>query len=111
MLSGVFSAAHLEFHCRILKQLAVRRAALRLVYGLQAQVADTATDVYDVLVKGVQGFQRLLDGSEVVCNLHDMDEVMRLTLEAGLKRKATAHNGLTGVDTGLTELNRMSGGR
>ena len=110
LLSGVFSAAHLEFHCRILKQLAVRRAALRLVYGLQAQVADTATDVYDVFVKGVQGFQRLLDGSEMVCNLHDMDEVMRLTLEAGLKRKVTAHNGLTGVDTGLTELNRITGG-
>lgn len=108
--SGVYSAAHLEYHCCILRQLALRRSAVRLLHGLLAQAAEAASDVYDLLLEGLQGFQKLVDGTEMLGSLHDMDEVMRLTLEAGRARRESATAGLTGVDTGLRQLNRLTGG-
>ena len=111
MLAGrVASAAHIEYHCLILQQYYLRRRLVQVLSEQLKAAGDMTNDVYDVVIAVQREIAALLDDSEVEDHLHDMPEVMDRTVREVERRQALSVGGLTGVPTGLAELDALTGG-
>ena len=79
-------------------------------HKLLALVADETTDIADTLVDA----HNLLDRFEGECgtidHLRDMDTLMDDTLQQVDARQASGINGITGIPTGLADLDRLTSG-
>lgn len=104
------SSAHLEFHVNILKQKYIRREMIRGLQQLLAASADETIDIADTIVDT----HLLLDRVENECgateHLRSMEQLMKDTIQQVEHRVATNQDGITGVPTGLTDLDRMTAG-
>lgn len=110
-LSGrVASGAHLEYHVAILKELYIRREAILGSHKQLAAASDQSVDIADILV----GMHNLLDRLEgtlgTADHLRGMEQLMEDTLAQVEARVENNKNGVTGIPTGLTELDEMTGG-
>ena len=104
-ISGrVVSSVHLEYHVRILHEKHLRREMILGFHKLLALAADETTDIADTLVDA----HNLLDRFEGECgtidHLRDMDTLMDDTLQQVDARQASGINGITGIPTGLADL-------
>jgi replicative DNA helicase len=103
----VNSAAHLEAHCRIIQQFHVRREIISLGLRLSQYGYDDTRDPLDLLTDAQVNLTQLHSGLETRAT-KTAAELYRLYFEE-LARK-TKQQGLTGIPTPLTELNRFTGG-
>ena len=108
--SRVASSAHLEYHARIVHQKYIRREMIVGFSKLLTLSGDETIDLTDTLVDG----HNLLDRLEGACGhnrqLRDMDTLMQATLTEAEGRMQKNKDGVTGIPTGLTELDKMTGG-
>jgi len=108
--SRIASAAHLEYHACILREMYIRRELIIGSYKQQAAAADKSMDVTDVLV----GMHDLLDGLEgemgTTDHLRTMNQLMEDTLAQAEARVENSKNGITGIPTGLSDLDRLTAG-
>ena len=108
--SQVASSAHLQNHCLIIKDLFLRREVIK---GLSKQLStaqDMSVDLMDV-VCGIQELVTQVENDAIKGdNLRDMEELMDDTLQQAEVRMENSVNGVTGADTGLTDLNKITGG-
>lgn len=108
--SYVASAAHLERHALILKQEFVRRKMAATFGRLQASACDLTIDLDDTIVEA----HNLLDDIEKEFghrnHLRDMPQLMENTLAELDQRCANNRNGVTGIPTGLTDLDKITSG-
>lgn len=106
----VASSAHLEQHAAILLGLYVRREMICGLHKLLASAADESVDLDEILVQ----LHRLSDHleGEAAFNdyLRDMDQLMLATLKQMDARVANNCNGVTGVPTGLSDLDKLTAG-
>lgn len=104
------SSVHLEYHVKILKQKYIRREMIRGLQELLAASADETIDIADTIVNT----HHLLDRVENECgateHLRSMEQLMEDTIQQVEHRVATSKNGVTGVPTGLTDLDRLTAG-
>jgi replicative DNA helicase len=105
------SAAHLETHCRIVKDLYIKRRLIVIGAQLQTQGFDQTTDPDDIITaleRQLMELQELLAGATDV--MHISYAVKRAMTE--LQRRMECHRqGITpGIDTGFARLNRLTGG-
>lgn len=110
-LSGrVASGAHLEYHAAILKELYVRREAILGSHKQLATASDRSVDIADILV----GMHNLVDHLEGTLNTTDhlrgMEQLMEDTLTQVEARVENNKCGVTGVPTGLADLDKMTAG-
>lgn len=108
LTSKVASAAHIEYHARIIWQKYLQREIIQIASDLQTRSYDESNDVDDLLDYAENTFFQLSQGSmkrEAVQIDPVIDEAIRLMKEA-----AKRTDGLSGVPSGFTGLDRMTSG-
>lgn len=106
----VASSAHLEYHALILRQMYIRREMIAGLHTLLASAADESVDLSDVLADLHRLAGHLESGAVSNNCLRDMERLMQDTLEQMDKRVENNRNGITGIPTGLRELDRLTAG-
>ncbi len=110
LCARVVSSAHLEEHAYILQEKFVRREMIVGLHRLLPMAADEATDLGDALAE----LHRLADYLEGECgtadHLRDMDKLMADTLAQVKLRMQDNKDGITGIPTGIADLDRITAG-
>lgn len=110
-LSGkVATSAHVEYHAQIVHQKYLRREMIVGFNKLLACAMDETMDIADTLVDAHNLLDRL-EGEFGHNNcMRDMDTLMADALAEAEGRVKKSKDGVTGIPTGLTDLNRMTAG-
>ena len=106
----VASSAHLEYHALILRQMYIRREMIAGLHTLLASAADESVDLSDALADLHRLAGHMESGAVSNNCLRDMERLMQDTLEQMDKRVENNRNGITGIPTGLRELDRLTAG-
>lgn len=106
----VAASAHLEYHALILRQMYIRREMIAGLHTLLASAADESVDLSDALADLHRLAGHLESGAVSNNCLRDMERLMQDTLEQMDKRVENNRNGITGIPTGLRELDRLTAG-
>ena len=106
----VASSAHLEYQALILRQMYIRREMIAGLHTLLASAADESVDLSDALADLHRLAGHLESGAVSDNCLRDMERLMQDTLEQMDKRVENNRNGITGIPTGLRELDRLTAG-
>lgn len=110
LLSRIGSTAHLEYHTLILKQKYIRREVILGFHKLLALAADESIDIADTLADAHTLLDRLENERGTAEHLRSMTQLMEDTVALVEKRVASNKNGLTGIPTGFTDLDRLTAG-
>ncbi len=108
LTNRVASAANIEYHARIIAQKHIQRELIRVSTKVIKDAFEDTTDVFQLLDDAEQGLfsitQQNLSGS--------FESMGTLTSKAlkQLEELAEKKEGLTGVPTGFTELDRLTSG-
>ena len=108
LTTRINSAVHLDAHCRILNELAIRRQVIRTSDGLVKDAYEGSEDVFELLDKAQQS---LFDISEqnTARNYAPIKTILQETF-AELEQKRHQKDGLTGIPTGFIDLDRLTSG-
>ncbi len=104
----VGSAAHLEFHARIIAQKYIQRELIRVTSEIQNEAYDLSKDVDDLLNTAEKSIFDLAYG-----NIKNETQVMGDVIRESLKQIEEASqrtDGLSGVPSGFTSLDRITQG-
>ena len=108
LTSRVGSAAHLEYHARIVAQKYIQRELIRVSSDIQEKAFDEGTDVDDLLDYSERELLDIAEGhikKETVKLNHLLKTAIEQIEEAG-KRK----DSLSGTPSGFTKLDRLTSG-
>ncbi|MBN2742287.1 MAG: replicative DNA helicase [Marinilabiliaceae bacterium] len=108
LTSRVASAAHIEYHARIIYQKFLQREMIRLSSGLQTKAYDDTIDVDDLLDEAENSFFLLAQGN-MKKDTVQINPVIHEAIEK-IKESGNRPDGLSGVPSGFTELDRMTNG-
>ncbi len=108
LTNRVASAANIEYHARIIAQKHIQRELIRVSTGIIRDAYEDTTDVFQLLDDAEQGLfsitqQNLSRGYESMGAL--ASRALKMLEELSQKEE-----GLTGVPTGFTELDRLTSG-
>jgi replicative DNA helicase len=104
----VNSAANIEYHARIVVEHALKRQMINLSGEIQKMAYEDTTDVFMLLDTMEQKLFAIAEGN-IRKNYSDMGQIMRSAL-VELEMKKDQKEGLTGVPTGFTALDRVTSG-
>ena len=104
----VASAAHIEFHARIIWQKYIQREIIRISSLIQTKSFDEANDVNELLQEAESSFFMLSQGT-IKNEVTQIAPVIKEAIEL-LQRNMARADGLTGVPSGYTALDRMTSG-
>ena len=108
--SKVATSAHIEYHMQIVHEKYLRREMILGLNKLLACSLDETMDIADTLIDAHNLLDRLEGEFGHNDHIRDMDALMTDTMEEAEQRIAKSVNGITGIPTGLTDLNRMTSG-
>ncbi len=108
LTNRVASSANIEYHARIIAQKHIQRELIKVSTNIIKEAYEDTTDVFDLLDKAEQSLfsiteQNLSRGSEGMSSL-----VTRAIKQ--LEELSEREEGLTGVPTGFTDLDRLTSG-
>ena len=110
MSSKVASSAHIEYHAQIIHQKYLAREMVVGFNKLLTCAMDETIDIDDTLIDAHNLLDRLEGESGHNAHIRDMETLMADTMEEAERRIAKSVNGVTGIPTGLTELDKKTGG-
>lgn len=108
LTSKVNSAANIEYHARIISQAAIKRDLITISSEIQRDAFEETTDVFKLLDKTEQALFRISE-TNIRKNYADMGTLMRQALDE-LDKKKNNTDGLTGVPSGFSSLDRLTSG-
>lgn len=108
--SKVASSAHIEYHAQIIHQKYLAREMVVGFNKLLPCAMDETIDIDDTLIDAHNLLDRLEGESGHNAHIRDMETLMADTMEEAERRIAKSVNGVTGIPTGLTELDKKTGG-
>lgn len=108
LTSRVSSAANVEAHARIITEMAIKRELISIATKIHKDAYEDTTDVFDLLNSTEQA---IFEVSEINIrkNFADMRSIMHEAITELEIRKNRA-DGLTGVPSGFTGLDRVTSG-
>lgn len=108
LTNRVASAANIEYHSRIIIQKYIQRELIRISTDVINSAYEDTTDVLDLLDKAEKNLFEIAQNN-LRRDSRKMDDILHETLKEieALKDKK---DGLTGVASGFTELDRMTSG-
>lgn len=110
LTTHVISSAHLEEHVSILRSIYLRREMIHGLQRLLSSSADETMDLDELLVQ-LHTFVDHLTGEAAFDDyLRDMNRLMIDTLTEMDNRVKNNQNGITGIPTGLRELDKLTAG-
>lgn len=104
----VNSAANIEYHARIVSEMAIKRELITIAAEIQQEAYEDTTDTFSLLDKTEQRIFNVSE-SNIRKNYADMRSMMREAITE-LEAKKSRKDGLTGVATGFTVLDRLTSG-
>lgn len=108
LTSKVNSAANIEFHARLITQASIKRELIAISSEIQREAFEDTTDVFKLLDKTEQALFQISE-QNIKKNYADMGALMRQAL-AELDEKKNNKEGLTGVPSGFSALDRLTSG-
>jgi replicative DNA helicase len=108
LTSRVASAAHIEFHARIIAQKYIQRELIRVSSEIQAKAYDATIDVDDLIDFSETSLFKVAEGNikkETLPIRPILKEAARLIEEASRRE-----DGLSGIPSGFTALDRITSG-
>lgn len=107
LTSKVSSAANLEYHARILIEHSIRRHLIRISSSLQKDAFDDTVDVFEILAgldtKIGEKISPYLKGKEITAK-----QLFIKTM--GIMQARTQNNGITGIPSGYSMLDKITAG-
>ena len=104
----VNSAANIEYHARVISEHALKRAMITMASVILRDAYEDTTDVFSLLDQAEQSLFRISE-SNIKKNYADMGSIVRQAL-AELETKKNNKDGLTGVPSGFSALDRVTSG-
>lgn len=108
LTSKVSSAANIEFHARIITEQAMKREMIRISGEVQKEAFEDTTDVFELLDKMEQSLFEISE-KNIRKNYSDLKSIMKEAIQE-LEAKKGQKDGLTGVPSGFTALDRVTSG-
>jgi replicative DNA helicase len=104
----VNSAANVEYHARIVTETAIKRAMITVANDVLRDAYEDTTDVFNLLDTTEAALFEVSE-SNIRKNFDDMRSLMGKAIKE-LEEKKTQKDGLTGVPSGFTALDRVTSG-
>lgn len=104
----VSSAANIEYHARIITEQSMKREMIQISSEIQRDAYEDTTDVFELLDKMEQSLFEISENN-IRKNYADMRSIMREAISE-LESKKGQKDGLTGVPSGFTALDRVTSG-
>ncbi|SDM21149.1 replicative DNA helicase [Catalinimonas alkaloidigena] len=108
LTSRINSAANIEYHARIIAQQAIKREMIRVATEIHKEAYEDTTDVFALLDRAEQSLFKVSE-SNIRKNFSRMTDLMREAIEE-LNAKKNHKDGLTGVASGFSGLDRVTSG-
>lgn len=108
LTARVYSAAHVEYHARIVAQKYLARRLINFSSSIESQAFDEANDVYDLLQQA-EGKLFEISQMQLKREVEQIDPVINLALEQ-IQIAANTETGLSGLQTGFNDLDKLTGG-
>ncbi|MCC2546526.1 replicative DNA helicase [Hymenobacter sp. BT175] len=104
----VNSAANIEYHARIITENAIKRELIHIASSIQRDAFEDTTDVFNLLDSTEQALFEVSE-SNIRKNFDDMRSLMGKAIKE-LEEKKNQKDGLTGVPSGFSALDRVTSG-
>ena len=108
LTTHVSSAANIEFHARAVVEYAIKRTLITVATEIQQSAYDDTTDVFVLLDRSEQALFEVSE-SNIRKNYTNMRSLMGEALR-DLETKRKHKDGLTGIPSGFTALDRITSG-
>jgi replicative DNA helicase len=108
LTSKVSSAANIEYHARVVIEMAIKRDLIQIASQVHQDAYEDTTDVFELLDKTEQSIFAISD-SNLRKNYDNMRNLMYRAIQE-LQKLKEHKDGLTGVPSGFTALDRMTSG-
>ncbi len=108
LTTRVNSAANIEYHARIISEQSIKRELIRISSEIQRDAYEDTVDVFNLLDRAEQS---LFDVSEshIRKNYDKMSSLLGMAIQE-IEEKKDKKDGLTGIASGFTALDRMTSG-
>lgn len=108
LTARVYSAANVEFHARIIAQKYLARRLITFAATIEGKAFDESNDVDDLLQEA-EGQLFDISRTQLKREVTQIDPVINQALEQ-IQNAANSESGLSGLQTGYTDLDRMTSG-
>ncbi len=108
LTTRVNSAANIEYHARIVSEMAIKRKLITIAGEIQREAYEDTADVFDLLDKTESALFEVSEAN-IRKNYADMKTIMRDALRE-LEARKDHKDGLTGVPSGFSALDRVTSG-
>lgn len=105
---NVVTAAHVEAHARLVMEKFIQRELIRISSSVISDAYEDSTDVFDLLDKAESHLYEITD-KHLRKNFKSLKEVLLTTIQEIEQAKDTKED-VTGVPSGFSELDRITGG-
>ena len=109
LTNKVSSAANIEFHSRILTQKFIQRSLIKVAGEIQFDAYDDAMDSFELLDKSESKLYEIKDQG-LKRNYQQISELISTSLKDIEAKMSNENDGITGVASGFTDLDRVNGG-
>lgn len=109
LMSKVNSASNIEYHGMVVAQMAIKRQMIKVSGQILSETFDENNDIFDVLNNTEQSFFKISEQS-IKKQYLDAASVMKLTIDELESKKLNNKGGLTGIPSGFTALDNITGG-
>ena len=108
LTTKVNSAANIEYHARVISEASIKRHLIGAANEILRGAYEETTDVFHLLDRTEQTFYEIAE-TNIRKNYLDASAIMKATLEE-LESKKNNKDGLTGVPSGFSALDRLTSG-
>ncbi len=108
LASHVVSAAHIEFHARILSEKYIQREIIRISTDTLTKAYDDTTDVVTLLDQTSQTLMNI-EEKNFHTEYRNMPDVLKSAFE-NIEAAQESDNSYSGIPTGFVDLDRMTAG-
>ncbi len=108
LTSRVFSAANIEFHAKIIAQKYLARRLITFASEIETNAFDESNDIEELL-QMAEGNLFDISQNQLKREVTQIDPVLNLALEQ-IQIAANSQTGLSGLQTGYRELDKMTSG-
>ncbi len=108
LTQGVVSAAHIEYHARIIAQKATARDLIRYTSGVQEKAFDPTQDI-DELMQQAEGELFELSQLNMKKDYSQIDPIINDAYDM-LHKAAERSDGMSGIASGYRDLDKMTSG-
>lgn len=108
LTSKVNSASNIEYHARIVTEMSIKRDLIKISGEIQQEAYEETSDVFDLLDKTQSSIFEVSENN-VRKNYEDMQTIMMQAIKE-LEIRKDQEDGLTGVPSGLDNLDKITNG-